>query len=114
MQQPRRGKLRVDGRIARTIDLQYNPTELSFDKGVQLAEIAIPGLDTPLLQFVRGRATLMLESFFDDRRMVSTAKAASVLAEHRSDFPPAGQDRAVDARAADLPVRGTPELPVAP
>ena len=48
------------------IELQYNPTELSWDKGVQIAEIAIPGLDAPLQQFVRGQAEkLTLELFFD-------------------------------------------------
>jgi nucleoid-associated protein YgaU len=48
------------------IELQYNPTELSWDKGAQIAEIAIPGLDAPLQQFVRGQAEkLTLELFFD-------------------------------------------------
>src|SRR4029079_9785946 len=47
-------------------DVQYNPTEFSLDKGVQLAEIAIPGLDSPLLQFVRGQVEkLSVELFFD-------------------------------------------------
>ena len=46
--------------------VQYNPTELSFDKAAQLAEIAIPGLDSPLQQFVRGQAEkLSLDLFFD-------------------------------------------------
>jgi hypothetical protein len=48
------------------IELQYNPTELSWDKSAQIAEIAIPGLDAPLQQFVRGQAEkLNLELFFD-------------------------------------------------
>ncbi len=48
------------------IELQYNPTELSWEKGAQIAEIAIPGLDSPLQQFVRGNAEkLTLELFFD-------------------------------------------------
>ena len=47
-------------------DVQYNPTEFSLDKGVQLAEIAIPGLDSPLLQFVRGQnEKLSVDLFFD-------------------------------------------------
>lgn len=47
-------------------EVQYNPTELSFDKQVQLAEIAIPGLDAPLQQFVRGNAErLTLELYCD-------------------------------------------------
>jgi contractile injection system tube protein/LysM domain-containing protein len=47
-------------------DVQFNPTELSFEKQAQLAEIAIPGLDAPLQQFVRGNAErLTLELFCD-------------------------------------------------
>ena len=73
MQQPRRGKFVVDwgtaaqGNSAQdTIEFQFNPSELSFQKGVQIAEIAIPGLDAPLLQFVRGQnETLTLDLFFD-------------------------------------------------
>jgi hypothetical protein len=46
--------------------VQYNPNELSFSKGVQFAEIGIPGLDLPLQQFVRGQAeTLSVDLFFD-------------------------------------------------
>src|SRR5262249_59865479 len=41
-------------------------TERSYDKSAQLAESAIPGLDAPLQQFVRGQAEkLTLELFFD-------------------------------------------------
>jgi nucleoid-associated protein YgaU len=46
--------------------VQYNPTEFSLDKGAHLAEINIPGLDSPLLQFVRGQnEKLSVELFFD-------------------------------------------------
>ena len=57
----------IDGKPrTEDIPLQYNPTELSWDKGVQIAEIAIPGLDAPIQQFVRGQAEkLSLELFFD-------------------------------------------------
>jgi hypothetical protein len=48
------------------LDVQYNPSELTFTKAAQVAEIPIPGLDSPLLQFVRGQAeTLSVELFFD-------------------------------------------------
>lgn len=48
------------------IPVQFNPTELSLEKGAQIAEIAIPGLDSPLLQFVRGQnEKLTLDLFFD-------------------------------------------------
>src|SRR5574339_4890 len=67
MQQPRLGKIVTSWKgVEQTIDFQYNPSELSFQKGVQIAEIAIPGLDTPLLQFVRGQnETVALDLFFD-------------------------------------------------
>ncbi|HET6229344.1 MAG TPA: hypothetical protein VFE05_04640 [Longimicrobiaceae bacterium] len=42
-------------RLPQTIEAQYNPAELTLEKGAQLGEQAIPGLDSPLLQFVRGQ-----------------------------------------------------------
>ncbi len=48
------------------IEFKYNPTELSFDKSVQIAEINIPGLDSPLQQFVRGDSEkVTFDLFFD-------------------------------------------------
>ena len=37
-----------------TIPLQFNPTELRINKSNTFADIPIPGLDVPLLQFIRG------------------------------------------------------------
>src|SRR3990172_6678643 len=67
-----------------TIELQYNPTELSWDKGAQIAEIAIPGLDAPLQQFVRGQAEkLTLDLFFDttDHGMGKGAVSVTTLTD---------------------------------
>jgi len=48
------------------IPVQFNPAEYSLNKGAQIAEIAIPGIDSPVLQFVRGQtAVLSMELFFD-------------------------------------------------
>jgi hypothetical protein len=48
------------------IQVQFNPEKYSLTKGVQLAEIAIPGLDSPVLQFVRGQnEKITLELFYD-------------------------------------------------
>jgi Contractile injection system tube protein len=48
------------------IQVQFNPTEYTLTKGAQIAEIAIPGIDAPILQFVRGQTqTLSMELFFD-------------------------------------------------
>jgi nucleoid-associated protein YgaU len=60
----------------------YNPTELSFEKSMKFAEIAIPGLDAPLQQFVRGEAEkLALELFFDSTEAGTGLGATSVTTE---------------------------------
>jgi Contractile injection system tube protein/LysM domain len=48
------------------IEVQFNPEKYSLTKGVHFAEIDIPGLDSPVLQFVRGQnEKISLELFFD-------------------------------------------------
>lgn len=48
------------------IPVLFNPTQYTFEKGVNLAEIGVPGLGAPILQFVRGNArTLSMDLFFD-------------------------------------------------
>ena len=84
------------------IEVQYNPTELSWDKSAQFAEIAIPGLDAPLQQFVRGQAEkLTLELFFDTTDHGMGKGAAE---RHHADGPDlsADQDRAHAPCPADL------------
>lgn len=55
------------------IPVQFNPPEYTIAKAAQIAEIAIPGIDAPVLQFVRGQTrTLALELFFDTTRLGST------------------------------------------
>lgn len=87
MEQVAKAILRVEWdspRNAEMIELQYNPTELSWDKGAQIAEIAIPGLDAPLQQFVRGQAEkLTLELFFDttDHGMGKGAVSVTTLTD---------------------------------
>ena len=47
-------------------EADYNPTEYTLSKNAQFAEHPIPGLDSPILQFVRGQAeTVSLDLFFD-------------------------------------------------
>ena len=49
-----------------TIEVQFNPNQYQLEKAAQLAEIGIPGIDSPLLQFIRGQnERLTLELFFD-------------------------------------------------
>lgn len=48
------------------IQALYNPEKYSVNKSVQYAEIGIPGLDEPVLQFVRGQnEKVTLDLFFD-------------------------------------------------
>jgi nucleoid-associated protein YgaU len=61
------------------ITVQYNPNTLSFEKPVHTADITIPGLDSPLKQFVRGGAeTASVELFFDTTESGTGATATSV------------------------------------
>lgn len=52
----------VGGRLK----VMFNPTDFTLTKASQLGEVAIPGLETPLQQFVRGQAEkLTVKLFFD-------------------------------------------------
>lgn len=48
------------------LKVQFNPTEYTVNKAAQIAVIGIYGIDSPILQFVRGQnETLTLDLFFD-------------------------------------------------
>lgn len=47
-------------------EVPFNPTDFSLDKSAQIAEINIPGLDSPLLQFVRGQNEKLTVELFCD------------------------------------------------
>jgi nucleoid-associated protein YgaU len=48
------------------IQVMYNPEQFSLDQGNNFAEIGIPGLNAPPIQYVRGKGrTLSMELFFD-------------------------------------------------
>lgn len=65
-----------------SFSMAYNPSELSFEKTMKFAEIAIPGLDAPLQQFVRGEAEkLTLELFFDSTEKGTGLGATSVTTQ---------------------------------
>jgi hypothetical protein len=52
--------------IGDKITAKYNPEKFTVNKSVQFAEIGIPGLDSPVLQFVRGQnEKITMELFFD-------------------------------------------------
>jgi len=49
-----------------TIVAMFNPERYTVSKSLQLAEIGIPGLDSPVVQYVRGQnEKISMELFFD-------------------------------------------------
>lgn len=63
-----KAKIIVHGQNGSTeeVAVHFNPNQLSEDKGNQIAEIGVPGLSAPILQFVRGNTrTLSMELLFD-------------------------------------------------
>jgi nucleoid-associated protein YgaU len=66
--------------LPQMFSVQFNPTEYTLNKAAQIAEIAIPGIDSPILQFIRGQnEKLTLDLFFDttttkDRGMGANAR----------------------------------------
>src|SRR4051794_30736699 len=73
-------RLHADGTaVGKALDVLYNPTEYTLAKSNQIAEIAIPGLDSPLLQFIRGQTeTMTVDLFFDTTDSGTDADAKSV------------------------------------
>ncbi len=71
--------------LTKEIDVQFNPTQYTLNKGAQIAEIAIYGIDSPILQFVRGQnEKLTLDLFFDTTRP-SLGQSESSMGEGAED-----------------------------
>lgn len=65
-------------RTGQQISVMFNPAEYSFDVGNSFAEIDIPGLRTPPIQYVRGNSrSLKMELFFDSYEKRSDVRAAT-------------------------------------
>src|SRR5262245_54480094 len=51
---------------AERIPVMYNPEEYRLEQGNNFAEVGIPGLDSPPLQYVRGKSRILtMDLFFD-------------------------------------------------
>jgi hypothetical protein len=60
-------------------EVQFNPTEYTLTKSAQIAEIGIYGIDSPILQFIRGQnEKLTMDLFFDTTVSGMDDKASSV------------------------------------
>jgi nucleoid-associated protein YgaU len=67
------------GAIGDPVVVDYAPGELSFAKAAQYADIAVPGLEQPIIQFIRGEAeTLTMELFFDSTAQGTGGAAVAV------------------------------------
>lgn len=70
-----KGKLNIPN----SFEVMFNPTELTLSKGAQIAEVAIPGLDTPVLQYVRGQnEKLTLDLYFDSTHSGMDERATDI------------------------------------
>jgi len=65
--------------LLKFIPVQFNPTEYGLEKSAQIAEIGIPGIDSPILQFIRGQnEKLTLDLFFDTTELGMSEAAVDV------------------------------------
>ena len=65
--------------LGEPMEVQFNPTEYSLSKSNQFADVAIPGLAGPVVQFVRGdNEKMTLELFFDTTDHGTGAEAKAV------------------------------------
>jgi len=56
----------VNTHTGERIPVMYNPEEYRLEQGNNFAEVGIPGLNAPPMQYVRGKArTLSMDLFFD-------------------------------------------------
>ena len=56
----------INTQTGERLSVMYNPEEYQLEQGNNFAEIGIPGLDVPPIQYVRGKLrTLAMELFFD-------------------------------------------------
>ena len=59
-------KAKITPRGEEPIPVLFNPNQYSLDQGNTLAEMGVPGLSAPILQYVRGNGrTLSMDLFFD-------------------------------------------------
>ena len=81
-------RLKPDGSLdGAPFPVQFNPTEYTLSKGAQIAEIPIPGLDQPILQFVRGQTeTMSLDLFFDSTDAKGMGPGATPVTQQTDKF----------------------------
>ncbi len=100
----------LDSQDQELITCQFNPTELTFSKNAQFAEIGIPGLDAPVQQFIRGGTeTFSVELFFDTTDSGMGTNAVSVTPIVNQFYQLVKQDPGTHAPPQCLFMWGVPE-----
>lgn len=75
-------------RAGDSIDVMFNPSDYSIMRNMNYAEIGVPGLAMPLLQFVRGESQVLnIELFLDssDRKSLSPDAAVNAVTSGAGD-----------------------------
>ncbi|HEY9283477.1 MAG TPA: LysM peptidoglycan-binding domain-containing protein [Pyrinomonadaceae bacterium] len=76
-----RAKLTIESPVTgdNVVEFRFNPTEYQLQKGNNFAEIAIPGLESPPIQFVRGNSErLSVELLADTSDTLEDVRVAYV------------------------------------
>jgi nucleoid-associated protein YgaU len=72
--------------VGSPVEVMFNPTDFTLTKGSQLAEIAVPGLDSPLQQYIRGQAEKLTVKLFFDTTDEGTGVFATSVTEATDRF----------------------------
>jgi Contractile injection system tube protein/LysM domain len=76
-----------NGPLPASLEVLFNPTEYTLNKGAQIAEIGIYGIDSPILQFIRGQnEKLNMDLFFDTTREGGTGVGAVSVTTYTKSF----------------------------
>ncbi|HTV91906.1 MAG TPA: LysM peptidoglycan-binding domain-containing protein [Verrucomicrobiae bacterium] len=68
----------VNTNTGQQIPVMYNPEQYSLDQGNNFAEIGIPGLNAPPIQYVRGKGRVLnMELFFDTYELAQDVRTYS-------------------------------------
>lgn len=66
------------------VDVLFNPTDYSLDRGSSYASMPVPGLQTPIQQYIRGEADILtLELFIDGTQDTSADNVNTKLEDLR-------------------------------
>lgn len=74
-------KLLITTEQGKSIKARFNPERYTVNKAVQIAEIAIPGLDSPVQQFVRGQTEKITCELFYDTTDLGTVEGVKDVRE---------------------------------